>query len=282
MLRWHKLYTIFGLLVLLVVGTGFFTSCKNKWERKLSEKKLEALLAELYVTQSLVEKSYPYAPDSVKQAYSDIVLHKYNITQQQFDSIIAYYAHYKANRLSAVLTRASEQVNDTKDRYANIASISTSTSSTPRHQYITSSELATVIPEKQYPSLVGFQRNGVSCYYSVSVSDSIPAGSTISVTVDIKGIRLPHQVEKSHHIPKLILSYDAPKNKFLEEIVSMPSPGSYTASITTSKLYPPGVLTFFIYAPPQSQIRLAYVLKLSVSYTPGDNTNNTDLYEKQP
>lgn len=257
----HSFYFI--SFILFCSSIFSYSSCKDKWERKLSEEELESLFAELYTTQALLEQYPSYLDDTTKLAYRTTLFRRYNVTEDEFDSIVTYYAHYKANRLSIVLDRASEKIKRDRERYENLAQLTSQEDSPFEEKFISSDELSSVIPNGIYPSLCILDPQGAMEMYATEFSDWIPKGSQMSATIEIKGIRALGK-RKQPHI-KMLLAYDISKGKPVEKEITITEDGTYTLNLTTDIEGTNGKLTWVLMASPSTPMVLFYIKSLQLN-----------------
>jgi hypothetical protein len=80
------------LLFFFLLGGVFFFGCKiNKGKPAIKKEKMTEILADIYRTQSIMNVST--LPDSVKKAYYYChVLERHGVTEELFDSAVAWYA----------------------------------------------------------------------------------------------------------------------------------------------------------------------------------------------
>ena len=109
-----------GILFFLIAVLFIAQSCSNKWEHRLSEKEIETMLKELYIAQNLNSFRAPEDDnDTAALSLRSSLFLEHDISESDFDSVIAYYAHYKADRLSAMAKKASDQVAEELEQLRN-------------------------------------------------------------------------------------------------------------------------------------------------------------------
>lgn len=266
----------FPLLVIssLLISLASFSSCVSKWERKLSEEKLESLFAELYTSQYLFSKSYTYSDDTLRLAYRNQLFDKYKITATEFDSIVAYYSHYKADRLAIILDKASEKVLQEKDRYENLASLSTDSEEELKEELISAEELPSLIPEKTYPTLRLLTPNGTVECYSASFLGIVPKGSTFKAKLVLKGIRSTQPNETPH--VRLLIGFDNEHTTPQEEEVDISDKGEYSVVLTTEKEASNAHFTLLLYVPDTMPSALLYIEQIVLEYIGGMGENEQE------
>jgi hypothetical protein len=80
-------------LIPLFFLSAFFTACDNRPFHVLSDKKLEAVLFDMYIAQAEMDNNRSVFSDSVrKHDLLNAVLRKHNITQADFDSSLVWYS----------------------------------------------------------------------------------------------------------------------------------------------------------------------------------------------
>jgi len=70
---------LLGSLALLITLAGL-SSCGDKWQRKLSDKKLRQLIGELYKADCLMDNLGNSINDTMRLALEDQIFEKYGIT----------------------------------------------------------------------------------------------------------------------------------------------------------------------------------------------------------
>ena len=82
---------LLGSLALLITLAGL-SSCGDKWQRKLSDKKLRQLIGELYKADCLMDNLGNSINDTMRLALEDQdFLRSTGITRSDFDSIVYHY-----------------------------------------------------------------------------------------------------------------------------------------------------------------------------------------------
>lgn len=260
----RRCLTLFIPFLFFTLSIGI-SSCKDKWERKLSEEKLETLFAELYTTEAILDKSIAYSDDTMRLAYRMDLFSKYKISDTEFDSIVAYYSHYKANRLAVILDKASEKVLQEQERYKNLAMLSSDDNDNLKEKLISPDQLPTIIPEKTYPSTRVLHPSGTVEYYSAIFMGKIPKGSTIKATVKLKGLR---SLDPSQDATlKMLIGLDNGGTLPQEKEISIESSGEYSLSLTTVEELFNAKFSLILYVPKLFPAVQLYIDTLSIAYT---------------
>ncbi len=97
---------LLGTLALLIT-LGSLSSCGDKWQRKLSDKKLRQLIGELYKADCLMDNLGNSINDTMRLALEDQIFEKYGITRSDFDSIVYHYNIDKPLYFADIVRRAS-------------------------------------------------------------------------------------------------------------------------------------------------------------------------------
>lgn len=260
----HNTLTRGAALLACVVVAILLGSCSSKWERKLSEKKLEQLFIEFYTTPEILKKVDPNMPDSSKLAVQRIILSKYHITPAEFDSIVTYYAHYKADRLAVITEKAYttiqtqlSQLEHEEQRLKVASNIYNMTS-------LTFQNIPTFIPKGYFPRYLSAQPNGSYETLALSVTDSIEANSQIEVSLKVRGDLALQQTA-----PSFAVAYFASDSTYSQQ-QSLTRAGAYTARLTFHKKVAPAPFAVFIFSETPNTALPIYVESLEIKTTKED------------
>lgn len=254
------------LTFLLLLLWGFLGGCKDKWESVLSEKELESLFAELFSVQLLVSEGLPYSDDTTRIAYRNEVFAKYEISKSQFDSIVHYYAHYKADRLATIMTRASERLELRRNQFENIALVSVPEEAKLGEQLLRPDDLSTLIPEKAYPHMLVAGSGEVVAFHTARFIAPPNSGAVISIEVDIRAM---HSLTKGKKPSvELLVSYEAPNSSPIELAETFASPSLYSGSLSIPPTKEQGSTTILLHIPSNAPPLFLYINAIRLSYKP--------------
>ena len=195
-----------GILFFLIAVLFTAQSCSNKWEHRLSEKEIETMLKELYIAQNLNSFRAPEDDnDTAALSLRSSLFLEHDISESDFDSVIAYYAHYKADRLSAMAKKASDQVAEELEQLRNSSMAHTDGDYTrfKGPESLDAVSLSSLIPKERYPATVLLSDCSDALFYTTRINDSIPKGSVIEAKITLYGI--PLQIDQND-LPQMILS----------------------------------------------------------------------------
>lgn len=281
---------LLGTLALLITLAGL-SSCGDKWQRKLSDKKLRQLIGELYKADCLMDNLGNSINDTMRLALEDQIFEKYGITRSDFDSIVYHYNIDKPLYFADIVRRASQDIDE------ELGSIQKSNPFSPEDFVLqpffgdlNSHNIHQIVPESYYPRYVSFLSKASWLTHSAVINDTIPAGSSIEVTIDVQG--LPEKVIENQLAPILEISYYADDS----HQVSIQSPlksanGETYCTLDFKEDLPPGRLTVSLFQPGGTGYPgyTLYIRSLRVSFTSGrgpmDSTSGVEdelLFERLP
>lgn len=256
-----------GLEWLAVFLLFLLTSCRDEWDRKLGERELEQMVAELYAAQALLEQAIP-SDDTVRLAVRLAVLEKYSVTEAEFDSVMAYYSHYKADRLSVIFDRASKAILTNKDRYENLVAWASEEERDFGERIFFEEHLSLLVPDGRYPALVVLSPEHPDELYAVAVNDSIPAGSTLSISLNVRGLRSNPLLDAKTSL-LFSIAHEASKQLPIEKSLIIEEPGNYTLDLEIPEGSFRGKVTLLIHSLALDATLYAYIEHIGVSYVPG-------------
>ena len=196
---------LLGSLALLITLAGL-SSCGDKWQRKLSDKKLRQLIGELYKADCLMDNLGNSINDTMRLALEDQIFEKYGITRSDFDSIVYHYNIDKPLYFADIVRRASQDIDEELESTQKGNPFSPEDFDfQPFFGDLNSHNIHQIIPESYYPRYVSFLSKASWLTHSAVINDTIPAGSSIEVTIDVQG--LPEKVIEKQLAPILEISY---------------------------------------------------------------------------
>jgi putative lipoprotein len=239
---------LLGTLALLIT-LGSLSSCGDKWQRKLSDKKLRQLIGELYKADCLMDNLGNSINDTMRLALEDQIFEKYGITRSDFDSIVYHYNIDKPLYFADIVRRASQDIDE------ELGSIQKGNPFSPEDFVLqpffgdlNSHNIHQIVPESYYPRYVSFLSKASWLTHSAIINDGIPAGSSLEVTIDVED--LPEKVIENQLAPILEVSYYADDS----HQVSIQTPlknsnGETYCTLDFKEDFPPGRLTLSLFQP---------------------------------
>lgn len=260
----------------LWIALASLSSCGNKWQRKLSYKELRQLIGELYKADCLMDNLSYSINDTMRLALEGQIFDKYGITRSDFDSIVYHYNTNKPLYFADIVRRASQDIDK------ELATAQQGKSSSPESLFLptipselSSYNISQLIPESYYPRYVTFSSKASWQTHSVAISDAIPAGSSLDITINVQG--LPKKVIEQGLSPIVELSYYASDSLQAYSRSSLNlSSGSSTYTLQFKEELPAGRLSISIFVPGGKKYP-AYTLcirSLQVSFTRGEDPND--------
>ena len=164
------------------------------------------MLKELYIAQNLNSFRAPEDDnDTAALSLRSSLFLEHDISESDFDSVIAYYAHYKADRLSAMAKKASDQVAEELEQLRNSSMAHTDGDYThfKGPESLDAVSLSSLIPKERYPATVLLSDCSDALFYTTRINDSIPKGSVVEAKITLYGI--PLQMDQDD-LPQMILS----------------------------------------------------------------------------
>ena len=238
---------LLGTLALLIT-LGSLSSCGDKWQRKLSDKKLRQLIGELYKADCLMDNLGNSINDTMRLALEDQIFEKYGITRSDFDSIVYHYNIDKPLYFADIVRRASYDL----DKELEAVQKGGSTPS-PENLFFSSESgdlsnlnIEQIVPNSYYPCRVSFLSKASWITHSAVINDGIPAGSSLEVSIDVED--LPEKVIENQLAPILEVSYYADDS----HQVSIQTPlknsnGETYCTLDFKEDFPPGRLTLSLF-----------------------------------
>ncbi len=95
------------LTCLICVICVLISSCS---EKVLSEKKLAEVIAEIYLTETILNKKNISLESPKAMAYYEQGLQKHGVTMAQYQKAISFYAEKKPDELNAIFGKAIERL----------------------------------------------------------------------------------------------------------------------------------------------------------------------------
>lgn len=258
----HLLSLLFVLALVLLCG-----ACSSKEERKLNEKQLESLLVDLYTTQGLLERAYPNADDTTRLAVQNAILNKYKLKPNELDSIIAYYSHYKAERLSIVAARASEKIMAEKELFSIRTGIDKDYFANIFKGDYTLEGIAGIVPENYFPRYARLSPEGDSEVFTGIIIDTIPKGSRFVVHLEVRGLPVDTIAYHLEAYPQLVASYTTQAGFQVEQSISIKGGREHTLSLLFAEKTMPGRFTVALYFPSGKAPITLFVSALGIEYS---------------
>ncbi len=230
-------FSLFSSLQLLLLLMASTVGCSSKWERKLSEDELVDLMIELYSTKAILQKSL-HPDDTLLLAAQHDILAKYGLLQGEYDSIIAFYGHYKANRLSVLAARASEKVLRQKEYLERMQGATFSAADNYLTKSYSLAEVAKTIPEEFFPSYAMLSPYGDQLFFTSNIADSIYSGKFV-LSLELHSV----STDSLSTPAELLLAYKGRDQEAIEKTLLIYKGGVYELTLPLSDTLPPGRIT---------------------------------------
>ena len=100
--------------IFIILTIGILCACDNTPTGVISKGKMEDILFDFHIAQSMIYDLDPNEQEDKSQEYIDAVFRKYDVTQEQFDSSLVWYSRHTSEY--------HDIYKNIKDRYENLNS----------------------------------------------------------------------------------------------------------------------------------------------------------------
>lgn len=216
---------------MLWVAIALSLGCSSKWVQKLSKEELKNLLVELYKADCIMDQLGYTINDTIRMAIDGEIFAQYGITRSEFDSIIYHYNKEKPRYFADIARRASATVESelTLLRKESLYREKLLNKEENRPQFLPLDSIGTWISERDFPQRFLLSSRPHWIFYTVSINEEIPSGSTLSAALQVENFIEPSKANST--LPYLELAYYQADTLAFRDTMPIKSRGSYEVKL---------------------------------------------------
>ena len=181
------------ILLFFMLGLLLFAGCRKSYV--VGEKKIEAVLYDLHLTNALINKERQNGnviSDSIRNNMYASVFHKHNLSKAQFDSSIIWYG-YHIDKYVRIYQNLSTRFTNEQNQYEQLVQIEA--------ERIDTAELWKQAPQLAFSN----QMFPMIIHFSDTNRIAVRGGDTLALSFNVFGIST-----KMNYLPRVSLSLHYP------------------------------------------------------------------------